>query len=335
MKYSIILPVRNGGEYVKVCVNSILSQTLNDFNLLVLDNCSTDGTFEWIDGLKDERIKIFPAQKSLTIEENWSRITGIEKNEFITLIGHDDVLDNDYLQVMDLLIEKFPEASLYQTHFRFIDEHGKEISKCLPMTEVENAAAFLHSFLTDKIDIMGTGFLMRSKDYDAIGGIPFYPNLLFADFELWLNITLKSYKATAEKECFAFRKHVSTTTSSPDTKMQQAFGQFINYLKNLKEKDLLFKKEIEENGIAFIEFYCRGLAHRLMRTTKEKRNGLTVKSFLDDCKHYADELVPGNNYNPTNNKSVLLAKYIDSNTITRNMFLLFKKIYAKPIIGRN
>ena len=37
-KFSIILPVKNGGEYVKECVRSILSQTLNDFNLLVLDN---------------------------------------------------------------------------------------------------------------------------------------------------------------------------------------------------------------------------------------------------------------------------------------------------------
>lgn len=76
-----------------------------------------------------------------------------------------------------------------------------------------------------------------------------------------------------------------------------------------------------------------GLAHRLMRTEKEKRNGISVKSFLDDCKKYADELAPGNNYKPTDNFSVNIAKYIDSNAFTRNMFLLFKKIYSTPVIG--
>ena len=72
--YSIILPVRNGGAYVKKCVRSILQQGNMDFNLLVLDNCSTDGTAEWIESLGDERIIIYRSDRTLTIEENWGRI---------------------------------------------------------------------------------------------------------------------------------------------------------------------------------------------------------------------------------------------------------------------
>ena len=64
-KYSIILPVRNGGHYVKICVDSILAQTYTDFNFIVLDNCSTDGTLEWLLSLNDSRIKVIPSQKSL------------------------------------------------------------------------------------------------------------------------------------------------------------------------------------------------------------------------------------------------------------------------------
>ena len=51
-RYSIILPVRNGGDYAKECVKGILSQTYSDFNLLVLDNNSNDGTLEWIKSIK-------------------------------------------------------------------------------------------------------------------------------------------------------------------------------------------------------------------------------------------------------------------------------------------
>ena len=83
-KFSIILPVRNGGEYVKDCIASILAQTLQDFNILVLDNCSTDGTVEWLQSLKNEKIIIIPANRPLSIEENWSRVKDISKNQFIT-----------------------------------------------------------------------------------------------------------------------------------------------------------------------------------------------------------------------------------------------------------
>src|SRR5204862_7663308 len=124
MRFSIILPVKNGGAYVKECVSSILAQTYPAFNLHILENCSTDGTAEWLNTLKDERIIIYPAEKPLTIEENWGRIISIPRNEYMTMIGHDDVLDPNYLEVMNGLIEKYPDASLYQTHFRYIDGKG-------------------------------------------------------------------------------------------------------------------------------------------------------------------------------------------------------------------
>src|SRR6266498_4274334 len=194
-KYSIILPVHNGGEYVKECVSSILSQTLGDFDLQVLENYSSDGTLEWIRSLSDERIKVFPSEKPLSIEENWARIKSIQKNEFITLIGHDDLLSKNYLKVMNDLITKHPDATLYQTHFRYIDSKGETIRHCKPMDEIQSATEFLAAFLTGIIDTMGTGFMMRARDYHECGGIPAYPNLLFADFELWINLTGKSYKA--------------------------------------------------------------------------------------------------------------------------------------------
>src|SRR5258706_11635663 len=142
-KFSIILPVRNGGEYIKECVHSILSQTYTEFNLHIIENCSTDGSAEWITTLHDERIIVYPAEKPLTIEENWGRIISIPKSEFMTMIGHDDLLDKNYLAVMDTLIKKYPDASLFQTHFRYIDGKGKFVRNCKPMSEKQTAAEFL------------------------------------------------------------------------------------------------------------------------------------------------------------------------------------------------
>lgn len=334
MNFSIILPVRNGGEYVKACINSILSQSIDTFNLIILDNCSNDGTLEYIQSLSDNRIIIYPSTKPLTIEENWSRILAIEKNEFITLIGHDDILYPFYLEEMTRLITAQPEAGLYQTHFTLIDGKGRVIRKCKPMNEREDGPAFLKTFLQNNIDLMGTGFMMRSADFNMLGGMPLYPNLLFADFVLWLNLTDKSFKATSLKECFSFRIHQSTTNISADIKFQQAFERCIYFIASLKQRNIKFYEIIQKYSNDFLLFYCRGLSHRLLRTPLNKRNNLSVKAFLQKCKYYAELLLNKNNFKPTSVPSILIAKIIDSSRPARWLFLIFKKIYKKPILKK-
>ena len=104
-RFSIVLPVRNGGAHLKLCVESILAQTLtNDFDLVILENASTDGTAEWLASLRDQRASAcMPAERSLSIEENWARILTVQRGEWMTIIGHDDLLDTDYLEAMRAL----------------------------------------------------------------------------------------------------------------------------------------------------------------------------------------------------------------------------------------
>jgi dTDP-4-dehydrorhamnose 3,5-epimerase-like enzyme len=89
---------------------------------------------------------------------------------------------------MNALIEKYPDASLYQTHFRFIDARGNFVRKCKPMDEKQSADEFLSSFLQKNIDVNGTGFMLRSVHYNKLEGIPQYPNLLFADLNYGLKL---------------------------------------------------------------------------------------------------------------------------------------------------
>ena len=324
-KFSIILPVKNGGEYVKECVKSILSQTIIAFNLIVLDNCSNDGTTEWIGALKDNRIILIPSALPLSIEENWGRIKDIPKNEFITLIGHDDILSDQYLQTMNSLIAEYPDASLYQTHFNYINENGSVIRKCKTMPLIEDSASFLKNFLQNSVDIMGTGFMMRSKDYDALGGIPtHYPQLLFADMELWLTLTGLSYKVTSAQVCFFYRLHQSTTKKSPDEKLLSSFLKMIYFMNKLKNEDNTLGEVIKKNGIGFIHHNCVSLSHRVLRTFPESRGKISVNIIIRQCKDCADLLIPGNNYKPTRIGKLIIARFIDSSRLLQKLFLWIK-----------
>jgi glycosyltransferase involved in cell wall biosynthesis len=330
-KFSIILPVRNGGQYVKECVTSILRQTYEDFELLVLDNCSNDGTTNWLQSLEDDRVKLFPSSKSLSIEENWGRILQIPKSEFITLIGHDDRLEAAYLEQMNLLIQENPQATLYQSHFNYINSNGEVIRSCKPMPAALRTQEFLQRFLENQIDVMGTGFLMRAADYDAAGGIAPYPNLLFADFEIWLILIREGYLAVSPANLFSFRLHHSMTTASADIKFIEAFRQFSDFLVSLKDSDKALATVIETHSASFLQFYCQGLTHRLLRTPLSKRNGLRVKSLLKSMKVIADKLsVKG--FEPASRFTIKSAILIDSNALFRGMFLLFKRIFKKPLL---
>ncbi len=288
---------------------------------------------QWIESLTDERINIFPSEKPLSIEENWGRIAAIPKNEYITLIGHDDILKPGYLKMMNNLINKFPDAALYQTHFAYIDSDGKRLRECRAMKETEDGPEFLQSILQKKIDIVGTGFIMRSKDYNELGGIPTaYPNLLFADFELWLNLTGKAYKATAPEEGFYFRLHQSTTSISSNLKYQKAFENFIYFLQQLKTKSSVYHNIITANAAKYILFFCKSFSHRLLRTPKEQREGLSVKMVVQKCKAYVILLASNKIFNPLYNFSILIPLLIDTNAITRQIFIWFKKLYQRPIL---
>jgi len=331
-KFSIILPVRNGGNYLKACINSILSQTFVDFNLIVLDNASTDGSLEWVQSINDARIMIYPSSESLSIEKNWARIVEVPKNEFMTCIGHDDIFLPGYLEEMNRLILQYPDASLYQTHFSYINADGEIIRSCLPSAELQYPKDFLGHILSNSIDVNGTGFMTRSRDFERIGGIPAYPNLLFADFVLWMELTRINYLATSPKNCFSYRLHQSMTTTSTDEKFQSAFELFVNYLYSLKQADPKLNDVIQNDAGTILVFYCKSFSHRLLRTKIKLRENLTVKVWANKCDQFANLLIENNKLNPSSSFSVQLAQAIDSTALTRTLFLTFKKIYSKPIL---
>ena len=323
--YSIILPVRNGGQLLKECVQSIFNQSCQDFNLLILDNNSTDGTLQYLQNLEDERISIFPSLADLTIVENWSRILALKKNEFITLIGHDDILYPNYLEDISELIKKYPDASLYQTHFNYIDADGKLIKPCMPMASIQTVDEFIAAQMNQSIDSMGTGYMMRSKDFEMLGGMSTdYPNLIFADYELWMRLTQLSYKATSDKFCFSYRIHSSVSKTTNGEAYASAFIEYALFLSTLL-KDKKIKKAVEANGYEFLMYFCQSLSHRILKTPLNNRK-IKVGEFIEKCNKMADLLIPNQAFKPLNIFKIKIAKQLDDSRLLSSLFRMYKRI---------
>ena len=323
--FSIILPVRNGGLLLKECVQSIFNQTCQDFNLLVLDNNSTDGTLQYLQNLNDERISIYPSLNDLSIVENWARIISIKKNEFITLIGHDDILYPNYLSDIIELIKIYPDAGLYQTHFNYIDANGKIIKPCKPMASKQTIDEFIAAQMNQTIDSMGTGYMMRSKDFDMLGGMPTnYPNLIFADYELWMRLTQLSYKATSDNFCFSYRIHSSVSKTTNGEAYAHAFNNYVLFLTTLL-KDKKNKKAIEANGHEFLLYFCQSLSHRILKTPLNNRK-IKVGEFIEKCNQMAALLIPNQAFKPLNIFKIKIAKQLDDSRLLSSLFRMYKRI---------
>ena len=164
----------------------------------------------------DPRISIVPSSSLLSIEENWARILALDLDEYLTILGHDDVLGPDFLSEIVGLIAAEPEASLYHTHFHLIDSDGATIRACKPIPYRKSAEEFLRARHTNRRDCYGTGFVMRSEDYQRVGGLPGFPHLLFSDDAAWFALASLSYKICGPRHLFEYRVHPQSITQMLD-----------------------------------------------------------------------------------------------------------------------
>jgi hypothetical protein len=262
-RFSVCLPVRNGWPYVRECVESVLRQTYPHFELLVLDNQSGDETLSWLTSLDDPRIQISRSLQPLSIVDSWARIRTAEKQEFMTMIGHDDILDPGFLAAIKALIDKHPKAGLYLTGGRLINPEGRTIRSCRPVSEQETAADYLKARFTFQRDVFGTGYVMRSADYDRAGGIPGFEKLFFADDALWLNLMCGRYKVADPTEYFAVRIHPGSESASLPSAWRSiltGLNQFNDFLHSYVAADAQAGDIVDGLGPGFMLAYHRNAA---------------------------------------------------------------------------
>jgi glycosyltransferase involved in cell wall biosynthesis len=116
-KFSVIIPLFNKAEYVRATLNSVLSQLFTDFELLIVNDCSTDKSLEVVKQFEDKRIKILHHKKNSGLSA--SRNTGIKNasGEIITFIDADDLWKPDFLSSINQLSIKFPDCDIFGTDY--------------------------------------------------------------------------------------------------------------------------------------------------------------------------------------------------------------------------
>jgi len=99
---SISIPTYNGALYLEECLDSAVTQTFADIEIIVVDDCSTDETFNIAEEFarRDNRVKIFRNKTRLGLVENWNRCIQYSTGEWIKFLFQDDSLNEDCIEKM-------------------------------------------------------------------------------------------------------------------------------------------------------------------------------------------------------------------------------------------
>ena len=108
MKFSVLLPTRNGGRYLGNCISSVLNQSYGDMELIISDNANTDNTPEIIESFSgDSRLKAIRTEKPVSVIENWNNALYESSGDYVLMMGDDDFLLPGYFEKMETVLEKY------------------------------------------------------------------------------------------------------------------------------------------------------------------------------------------------------------------------------------
>lgn len=129
-KVSIGLPIYNGERYLEETLDSLLAQTYADFELIISDNGSTDGTERICQEYcaRDSRIRYFRNQKNNGAARNYNRVFEFSSGEYFKWAAHDDVLSPTFVEKCVAALDSNPSLVLCFSWLIDIDEEGNELS---------------------------------------------------------------------------------------------------------------------------------------------------------------------------------------------------------------
>ena len=236
VKVSVIIPTYNRANLVEKAIKSVLNQTYQDFEIIVVDDASTDNTEEVIKNFSNKRIKYIKCKKNKG--DSFARNTGIKiaKGEYIAFLDSDDEWLREKLEKqIKVLDNKPPEVGAVYSDVLYIDKNGKNLNRKLSNPGKEG---YIYEELFGG-NCVGTPstLLIRKECFNRVG---LFDVLIgtFSDWDMWIRIA-KYYRFTFIKvPLVKYRIHFNRMSENLELKIISAERILSKYTEELgKQRD--------------------------------------------------------------------------------------------------
>jgi glycosyltransferase involved in cell wall biosynthesis len=209
-KVSVCIPTYNYAEYISFAVESVLNQTFQDFELIILDDCSSDGTQEVVQKyLTDERIIFEVNSVNLGLPGNWNRCIEKARGKYIKFILADDMFaSSDALARMVSVLDSNPEISIVASARNIIDSQSQlvRIASEFKSDFTIDGEILIYYCLREINNLIGEPTVVMFRRSDGLRGFDSrYCQLV--DMEMWLHLLEKGRFAFINTPLASFRIH--------------------------------------------------------------------------------------------------------------------------------
>lgn len=289
MKFSVIIPSYNGEAYIKRCLNSLLKQTYRNYELIVVDDGSTDNTAKVVNNFLNPKIKYYYQTNG---GPSKARNFGVEQahGDYIVYVDSDDYVNKDLLLNLKNEIDKYP-VDIVKYRFTNVDLDGNVLN--VPNSHLYHNLKMKDAFmLTIKDDLLDTIWMYayRTKFYKE-NQFKFKEGYLHEDFGLIPYILVKA-KTLSSIDCIGYNyvndRHGSIMNKgslAKETKKAYDMLYQADELKAKISKDKTIDDSIKPTFLSFLANACLSRVKIIPQAAK--------KAYVLELKkrHIADDLL--------------------------------------------
>ena len=187
---TVILPVYNGGNYIIYSVESVLNQSYNNYEFLILDDCSTDDSWNYLDSINNENITLYRNEKNKGLFYNLNFLIKKSRSKLIKLWAQDDIMYPQCLERFVHFFEQYPQVGFAYSGIHNIDEAGNikqhdytDNTQQILSTELHARIAYFTGSIAGNI----ANVCINRLALDAVG--LFNEKMkISADFDMWVRL---------------------------------------------------------------------------------------------------------------------------------------------------
>lgn len=210
--FSVIMPLYNKAPYVRKAVESVMVQTYVDWELIIVDDCSTDGSVAVVEQIANPRIRIVRLEENGGVGAARNHGVVLSNAPYICFIDADDWWEPTFLEEMVGLIERYPDAGIYGTGY-YIVKNGKKrlapigVEESFTEGEINYCRVYAKTLC---MPLTSISVCMPRAIFEEAGGFPTAIRL-GEDFLLWLRIALKNKVILLNKPLSNYNQDVDVT----------------------------------------------------------------------------------------------------------------------------
>ena len=247
MKFSVTIPAYKS-QYLKEAIESVVSQTYSDWELIIVDDCSPEDLKVIVEPyLTDKRISYYRNEKNcgaVNVVDNWNICLNYCTGDYVICMGDDDRLLPCCLEEYTKLIEKYPDLNVYHARTEIIDEKDQVTNMQEPRPEWESVLSMLWNRWDHRNKQFIGDFCYRTAYLKAAGGYYKMP-LAWGSDDITAVLAAKEQGiANTQTFCFQYRENsqtISSSSANAGVKIAARLDQYqwyLSFLDEMAHKDL-------------------------------------------------------------------------------------------------